>query len=60
MQAGNITTNMKVRLNSTFPYFSATKIMTSNFHVNESEKGKYDIIIGLYLLTSLGLNIILS
>ena len=28
-----------------------------NCHVDESDKGRYDMILGRYLLTSLGLNL---
>ena len=31
--------------------------MTLNFHVDDSSKGRYYIILGRYLLTTLGLNI---
>ena len=34
--------------------------MTCNFHVGESAKFIYDIILGRYLLTDLGLNTTLS
>ena len=50
-QAGNITTTMKDKLDLTLPTLSATNVMTSNFHVDESAKGRYDIILGQYILT---------
>ena len=42
------------------PDFSATKIVTWKCHVNESTNDKYDMILGRYLLTALGLEIIFS
>ena len=57
-QAGNLTTNLKVKTDFILPGFSATKILTWEFHVGNSTKGGYDMILSRYLLTSLGLNII--
>ena len=57
MQAGNITTNLRVKRNFTLPELSATKIVTCSCHVDDSAKVKYYIILGRYLLTSLGLNL---
>ena len=31
--------------------------MTCNFHVNDSSKGRYDMILGRDILTALGLNL---
>ena len=56
-QVGNITTNMKVKIYFTLPELSATKIMTWDCHVDDSDKVGYDIILGGYILTSLVLNI---
>ena len=53
MQAGSITTDLKVKLDSTLPELRATKIMTWNFHVGESTKGVYDMILGRDILTDL-------
>ena len=40
------------------PEFSATKIVTWKCHVDESNNSRYDMILGRYLLTSLGLDIV--
>ena len=55
-QAVNITTNIKVKVYLTLPTRSATNVVTWNFHVDYSAKGRYDIILGRYLLTELVLN----
>ena len=49
-QARNITTNIKVKVDSTVPAISATNVMTWNCHVDGSAKGRYDMILGQYLL----------
>ena len=54
-QVVNITTNHKVKIYFTLPEFSATKIVTWDFHVDKSTKSRYAIILGRYLLASLGL-----
>ena len=56
-QVGIITTNIKVEIYFTLPKISATKIVTWNFHVDDSAKGGYDMILGRYLLTALGSNL---
>ena len=48
---------MKVKIDFTLPRFSATEILTWEFHVDEYDKGRYDMILSIYLLTSLVLNI---
>ena len=48
---GNITTNLKVKIDFTLPELRATKIVTWNFHVDESAKGRYEMILGINLLT---------
>ena len=48
-QAINITTNMKVKIYFTLPKFSATKIMTWECHVDDSAKGRYNMILGRYV-----------
>ena len=57
MQAGNITTNIKVKIYFTLPENSATEIVTWNCHVDDSAKGRYDMTMGKDILTSLGLNL---
>ena len=54
---GNITINIGVEIDFTSPELSATKVVTWIFHVDYSSKGRYDIILGRYLLTALGSNI---
>ena len=53
----NITTNLKVNIYFTLHELSATKTMTWNCHVGDSSKGRYDLILGRYLLMELRLNI---
>ena len=55
-QAGNITTNLKDKVDFTLPTVSATNVLTRNCYVDESAKGGYNIILGSYILTELGLN----
>ena len=50
-QAGNITTNLKVKVDFTLPTLSATNVAKWNFHVDDYTKGRYDMILGKYLLT---------
>ena len=57
MQAGGITTNLKVKIDFTLPELSATVIMTWNFYVDDSDNSRYDMILGRDLLTALGLNL---
>ena len=45
-QAGNITTNIKVKLYFTLPTLSATNVLTWNCHVDDSAKGGYDMTLG--------------
>ena len=50
-QDDNITTNIKVKIYFNLPKLSATTIVTWNFHVDESAKGRYVMILGIYILT---------
>ena len=52
-QKGIITTNLKVRIDFTLPKLSATMFLTWNCHVEDSDKGRYDMILGRDLLISL-------
>ena len=56
-QAGNITTDLKVKIDFTLPALRAMNVVTWNFHVDDSAKGRYDMILSRYLLTELGLNL---
>ena len=56
-QAGNITTYLKVNIDFTLPTLRAKNVVTWKCHADESSKGSYDMILGLYILTELGLNL---
>ena len=56
-QAGNISTNIKVEAEFALPELSATNVMMWKCHVDDSAKGRYDMILGKYLLIELGLNL---
>ena len=56
-QAGSITTNIKLRIDFTWTELSAAEILMWNFHVDDSSKGRYEMILGRDLLTALGLNL---
>ena len=56
-QAGNITSNLKVQVYFTLPALSAMNSVTWNCHLEDSAKGRYDMIFGPYILTELGLNL---
>ena len=48
-QAGNINTNCKVKGGFTLPELSAADVMARNYHVDDSTKGRYGMILGRYL-----------
>ena len=50
-QARNITNNLKVKVNFTLPALSATNVVAWNCHVDDSAKGRYDMILGRNILT---------
>ena len=50
-QAGNITTSIKFELDFTLPELSARTFMKCKYHVNESTKGRCNMILVRYLLT---------
>ena len=56
MQSVNIITNLKVKIDFTSPELSAMKIVTWDFQVDDSAKGRYGMILGIDLLKPLGLN----
>ena len=60
IQAVNITTNLKVKIDFTLPELSATKIVAWNCHVHDSVKSVYEIVLGRHILILLGLNLKLS
>ena len=56
-QSGNITTNLKVKVDFTSPAISTTNVVTWRYHVDDSARGKYNMILRWDLLTEFGLNI---
>ena len=44
-QAGNITTSIKVGVHFTLPALSATNVVTWKCHVDDSTKGRCDMIL---------------
>ena len=50
-QAGYITTNIKVKEDFTLTALSAMNVGTWKCHVDDSAQGRYDMILGRYLLT---------
>ena len=52
-QAGNINNNIKVIVDFTLPALSAKNVVTRKCHVDDSVKGRYNMILGRYLLTEL-------
>ena len=48
-QAGNITTNIEVEVDFTLPEISADNVVTWKCHVDESTKGRYDMILERYI-----------
>ena len=56
-QAGNITTNHKVKVDLTLPALSTINVVTWECHVDDSANGRYDMILEKYLLTELVLNL---
>ena len=50
-QAVNITNNIKVKVYFTLPALSMTNVVTWKCHVDDSARGRYDMILGQYILT---------
>ena len=50
-KAGNITTNLSIKIYFTLSKLSATETVTWNCNVDDSAKGRYGIILGRDLLT---------
>ena len=59
-QSGKFTKSKKVNVEFYLPEFGATKIVTWKCHIAKSKNSMYDMILGRYLLTTLGLDIKLS
>ena len=56
-QAGNIATNFKFEKDFTLPALSAMSVVTWKFHVDDSAKGRHDMILVRDILTEFGLNL---
>ena len=56
-QLGDITTNLKVKIDLTLSEFRPAKMLTWDFHVDDCTQVSYDMILGRDLLKLLGLNI---
>ena len=56
-QAGNVTTNLKVKVDFTLPALIATGVVTWRYHLDDSAKGRYYMIYVRDILTELGLNL---
>ena len=54
-QADSFTTNIKDEIYCTLTEMIKTKNVTWNCHLDESSKGRYDMILDIYLLIYLGL-----
>ena len=50
-KSGNITTTLKVDVDLTLSTLSTMNVMMWKCYVDDSAKGRYDIILGIYLLT---------
>ena len=46
IQAGNINTNLKVKVDFTLPTLSAKNVVTWNCNVDDSAKSTYNMILG--------------
>ena len=51
MQAVNMTTSLKIKVDFTLTALSAMNVVMWIFHVDDSAKSRYDMILGRYLLT---------
>ena len=56
-QAGNITTDLKVKVDFGLPALSAMDVVTWKFHVDKLNKSRYDVILENDQLIELGLNL---
>ena len=52
-QAGNINTNLKIKVDFPLPALSATNVVTWKCNVDDSAKGRYNIILGQDILIEL-------
>ena len=56
-KVGKLTTSLKVKIDFTLPELSVTEIAALIFHLDDSTKIKYHMILGGYLLRELELNL---
>ena len=56
-QVGNVTTNLKVKIEFTLFELSTTKLVTCHCHMDNASKGRYNIILGRDILAALQLNL---
>ena len=56
-QSEKFTASTKVNVEFCIPEFVSTKIVTWKFHVAKSTNSRYNMILGRYLLTALGLDV---
>jgi hypothetical protein len=57
---GTFTTNYESLLDFKFPELSSSKVVTWQAHVDDNTSSKevaYDIIMGMYLMTSIGITV---
>ena len=54
-QAGKFMTSKKLNVDFCLPEFSATKIVSWKWQVASSSNNRYDMVLGRYILTPLGL-----
>ena len=57
IRVGNFTTTENVKIDFFLPEFSAMKTLTWKCHIDNSTEIRCGIILGVYLLTSLGVDI---
>ena len=48
---------MEVKVYFILPEINVTKIMTWEYNVDDSTKGRYGMVLGIYLLTALVINL---
>ena len=53
IQSGKFVTSKNMNVDIFLPEFSGTKIVTWKCHIDNSTNGRYDMILGRYLITAL-------
>ena len=59
-QSGNITTNLEVKVHFISFKLNVMNVVMWKCHVDDSDKGRYNIILEQDILTDLGSNLIMS